>query len=110
MEATELATDMVYEVVAPENEGEKAPPVLVNPDKVASTESGRDTATLYVVVLPSCAVTPTGTVTVAPSTIAINDDAEPEATATLLTVTDAPECVLAGVNATESTELAMASV
>jgi hypothetical protein len=111
MEATELATDMVYEVVAPENEGEKAPPVLVNPDRSALADFARVTTTMYVVtVAPSWAVTTTGTVTDAPSATAIDADAWPDVVATAFTFNEAKPCVVVDVNATEPSEFANGSV
>ena len=58
------------------NADEKEPADMVRELSVAIEEAALVTATLYVVMLvPSCAVTATGTVTVAPSATAICADA-----------------------------------
>jgi hypothetical protein len=67
---------MVYDVAFWAKEGDKTPPVMMRLLRSALVENGRVTFTLYVVMLvPSCAVTATGTVTVAPSATAICADA-----------------------------------
>jgi hypothetical protein len=100
MEATELTTVAVYAVVAPENVGVRAPELRSRALKVASLLifAKRVTCTVYVfVVVVSCAVATTVTVVADPAVNAMLLDAAPDATITVCTVMEAPECVTEGV-------------
>ena len=91
-----LLTEAMYAVVAEANAGDKVPELNTILARSALAEAARVTTTVYVFIVPSCAVT-TVVMVFGPTTNGIAPDGLPEATLTPFTVTVAVTWLTVGV-------------